>query len=330
MIGACIGEAIAGKKLGKKAMFIGALAQSIPDIDFIASFWNDTASNLLAHRGFTHSILFAFLASLLFALLADHYHSKHQLGYKKWLFFFSLQIFVHLFLDVFNGYGTGLLEPFSHQRFSFNTIFVADPFFSIWPAIAFVALLILKSTTSNMKFWWRFGLLGSILYLSYCIYNKIQVDAEVKEIIQLQKIDALDFMTSPTPLNNWLWYIVVQEKEGFKIGYRSVFDSKKVIDFQYFPRNDSLLAPLKDHEELQHLIRFSQGYYTVEQWKNKLVFNDLRFGQIVGWHNPKEGFVFHYFLNHAEKENELVVQRGRFYKWNKETITSLIKRIHGN
>jgi len=24
---------------------------------------------------------------------------------------------------------------------------------------------------------------------------------------------------------------------------------------------------------------FSQGYYTVEKWKDTLVFNDLRFGQ---------------------------------------------------
>ncbi len=330
MIGACIGEAIAGKKLGKKAMLIGALAQSIPDIDFIAAFWNDTASNLLAHRGFTHSILFAFFASLLFALFADHYHSKHQIGYKKWLLLFGLEIFVHLFLDVFNGYGTGLLEPFSHQRFSFNTIFVADPFFSIWPAIAFVALLIAKTATNNRKFWWRFGLFGCIIYLSYCSFNKQMINTDVREIMKSQKIEAIDFMTSPTPLNNWLWYIVVQEKEGFKIGYRSVFDSKKQIDFQYFPRNDSLLVSMKDHEEIQQLIRFSQGYYTVEQWKGKLVFNDLRFGQIVGWYNPKEDFVFHYFLNHAEKENSLVVQRGRFYKWNRETIRSLVKKIQGN
>ena len=156
------------------------------------------------------------------------------------------------------------------------------------------------------------------------------INTDVREIMKSQKIEAIDFMTSPTPLNNWLWYIVVQEKEGFKIGYRSVFDSKKQIDFQYFPRNDSLLVSMKDHEEIQQLIRFSQGYYTVEQWKGKLVFNDLRFGQIVGWYNPKEDFVFHYFLNHAEKENSLVVQRGRFYKWNRETIRSLVKKIQGN
>ena len=112
VLGGCIGEAIAGKKLGKRAMFLGAVAQSIPDIDFIAAFWNDTASNLLAHRGFTHSILFGLLATVAFGLLADHYHRQHRLGYKTWLLFFGLQIGVHLFLDLFNSYGVGLLEPF--------------------------------------------------------------------------------------------------------------------------------------------------------------------------------------------------------------------------
>ena len=60
-LGACMGEAFAGKTLGKKAMLWGALAQSIPDIDFLASFWMNTTSNLLAHRGFTHSLLFCAL-----------------------------------------------------------------------------------------------------------------------------------------------------------------------------------------------------------------------------------------------------------------------------
>ena len=34
-LGACMGEAFAGKTLGKKAMLWGAITQSIPDIDFI-------------------------------------------------------------------------------------------------------------------------------------------------------------------------------------------------------------------------------------------------------------------------------------------------------
>lgn len=70
VLGACIGEAIAGKHLGKKALFIGALAQSLPDIDFITSFWMGTAENLLAHRGLTHSFLFLLVITPLLAWLS--------------------------------------------------------------------------------------------------------------------------------------------------------------------------------------------------------------------------------------------------------------------
>ena len=86
---------------------------------------------------------------------------------------------------------------------------------------------------------------------------------------------------------------------------------------------------MADHEDLQQLIRFSQQFYTVEKWNDTLVFNDLRFGQILGWRNPKEKFVFHYFLQHPE-DNELIVQRGRFTGWNKEEVLYLLKRIKGN
>jgi inner membrane protein len=121
-LGACMGEAFAGKTLGKKAMLWGALAQSIPDIDFIASFWMDTSSNLLAHRGFTHSFLFCIIITPLFALLAEYWHRPHNISLKNWILFFGSVIFTHIFLDAFNNYGVGWLEPFSHKRFSFNMI----------------------------------------------------------------------------------------------------------------------------------------------------------------------------------------------------------------
>lgn len=310
-------------------MFLGALAQSIPDIDFVTAFWNDTASNLLAHRGFTHSILFAIMATFLFGLLAEHYHRQHKISYKVWLLFFGLQISSHLFLDLFNSYGVGLLEPFSHARFSFNTLFVADPFFSIWLAIAFTALLILKRGDSRRKFWWKFGITACSLYLFYCCLNKLETNHAVKKVLANQHIKYINYFTTPTPLNNLLWYIVARCDSGYYIGYRSVLAKKENINFHYFPTNNSLLKPVKDHEEVQHLLRFSQGYYTVEKWNDTLVFNDLRFGQIIGWHDPKENFVFHFFLQHPENSNRLVVQRGRFAKWNWKTTQSLFNKILG-
>ena len=320
---------MAGKKLGKRAMLLGALGQSIPDVDFIAALWNDTASNLLAHRGFTHSLLFGVMATVLFALLAEHYHKAHKVGYRIWVLFFAVEIGIHLFLDLFNSYGMGLLEPFSHTRFSFNAIFVADPFFSFWPAVAFVALLILKKTDRRRSYWWRFGIIASSTYLVYCSFNKLKIERDVRDILVSRNMSG-PYFTTPTPLNNWLWYVAAKDSGGYQIGYRSVFDDDKEIELNYFPQNDSLLIPFKDHEEVQHLLRFSQGYYTVEQWDDTLVFNDLRFGQIIGWHDPKEKFVFHYFLQHPESSNRLLVQRGRFAKWNQETTRSLFQKIVGD
>ena len=328
-LGACMGEAFAGKQLGKKAMLWGALAQSIPDIDFISSFWMDTSSSLLAHRGFTHSILFCVFLTPFLALLAERLHRPHNISFTKWVLFFGSVIFIHIFIDAFNNYGVGWFEPFSHRRITFNAIYVADPFFSIWPGIAFVALIYLIKRKPERNKWWKMGLGMSAIYLMYCLIIKEKIDSDVKDIFKKQQISYNRYFTTPAPLQNWLWYVVASNDSGYNVGFRSILDSKKEIKFQYFPRNDRLLVSSAQSENLQKLIRFSQQFYTVEKWNDTLVFNDLRFGQIIGWQYPKGKFVFYYFLQYPE-ENKLVVQRGRFAGWNQQTAISLFLRIKGN
>ena len=309
-------------------MLWGALAQSIPDIDFISTFWLNTPESLLAHRGFTHSILFALLIIPIFALTAEKIHRPHNIAFRTWLIFFATEVFAHLFIDGYNNYGVGWFEPFSHVRYSFNTIYVADPFFSVWPGIAFLMLVFLNSHSPKRKFWWKIGVIIPFIYLGYCTVNKIKINNDVREIFVKEHIPYERYFTTPTPLQNWLWYVVAGNDSGYYVGFRSLLDSKKQIDFQYFPRNASLLRPVADHEDLQKLIRFSQQFYTVEKYNDTLVLNDLRFGQIIGWQNPKEKFVFHYFLQHPN-DNKLVIQRGRFAKWNWEVVKALWKRIKG-
>ena len=324
-----MGEAFAGKTLGKKAMLWGAMAQSIPDIDFIASFWMKTSDNLLAHRGFTHSFLFCLIITPVLAMLAERLHRPHDISLKKWMLFFGGVIFIHIFIDAFNNYGVGWLEPFSHYRYAFNIIYIADPFFSIWPGIALLALIVLKSRITKRRIWWELGLGLSAFYLVYCTLNKSKMDGDIKNILQTQHISYTRYFSTPAPLQNWLWYVVAGDDKGYHVGFRSVFDSKTEINFQYFPKNDSLLKPVKHHEDLQKLIRFSKQFYTVEYREDTLVFNDLRFGQILGWQYPNEKFVFHYYLQHPD-DNLLVIQRGRFAKWDMNSFASLWKRIKGN
>ncbi|MBI1782855.1 MAG: metal-dependent hydrolase [Sphingobacteriales bacterium] len=328
-LGACMGEAFAGKTLGKKAMLWGALAQSIPDIDFISSFWMDTSSGLLAHRGFTHSLLFCAIITPIFALLAEKWHRPHDIRLGRWLLFFGGVIFTHIFIDAFNNYGVGWFEPFSHERISFNSIYVADPFLSVWPGVALIALLYLNRYSPKRKQWWRFGLIIPAFYLGYCLANKFFIDKEVRSVLKDQQISYTRYFTTPAPLQNWLWYVVAGNDTGYYVGFRSLFDKEKKISFEYFPRNDSLLRSVSNHEDLQKLIRFSQQFYTIEYYSDTLVFNDLRFGQIIGWKEPREKFVFHYYLQHPD-DNKLVVQRGRFAKWDWEVVQALWRRMKGN
>ena len=173
------------------------------------------------------------------------------------------------------------------------------------------------------------GLGMSSIYLLYCLFNKTMIDREVRQILKNQDVQYTRYFTTPTALQNWLWQIVAGNDSGYHIGYRSVFDSKKQIDFEYFPRNDLLLDSVEDTEKLQKLKRFSQEFYTAENWNDTLVFNDLRFGQITGWQEPRNHFVFHYYLKDSA-DNKLVVQRGRFEGWDKNAFNSLLQRIKGN
>lgn len=327
-LGACMGEAFAGKKLGKKALLWGALAHSLPDIDFVSAFWMDTPSALLAHRGFTHSFLFVVLAAFVLALGAERWHRPHNISLRRWFFFFGMVLLAHVLIDALNNYGVGWWEPFHHHRVALHTIYVADPFFSAAPGIALLALLLLPHLHPRRSLWWKSGLVTAALYLGYCGINKLIIDQQVRRSFQAQHIPHQRYFTTPAPLQNWLWFVVAGNDQGYFTGFRSLFDRTERINWEYFPRNTHLLDTVSDHESLQKLLRFSQQYYTVEYWNDTLVLNDLRFGQIIGWHNRCEHFVFHFFLSHPQ-HNKLVVQRGRFDKWNPAIARSLYRRMRG-
>ena len=328
VLGACIGEAIAGNQLGKKALLLGALAQNIPDIDIVASFWLPTTADLLAHRGFTHSILFALLLSPLLAWFSVRVSLASGMSLRRWLFFWGLQVFIHIFIDAFNVYGTGWFEPFSHYRVSFNTLFVADPLLSIWPLIALLVLLVIRKNNPKRKLLALLALSLSSVYLLMSITFKLIIDNRVAQNLRNNKATYSRFFTTPTPLNILLWYIVVQKGSGYSTGYSSILDSKREINYYYSPRNESLLSMPCDTTDRNNLLRFSQGYYTTELRHDSLVFNDLRFGEILGWEQEHPQPVFYYYLQYPGS-NKLIVQRGRFAGWDKAAIKRFIWRIGG-
>jgi inner membrane protein len=328
VLGACLGEAVLGQKIGKKALIAGAVAQSIPDIDFISAFWLSPAEQLLAHRGITHSFLFIVLISPILATICQRFLFK-QVKLKLLASFILVEMLVHVFLDAFNNYGVGWFEPFVNYRVAFNAVYVADILMISVPLVSCIALFLLPTASKNRLKWAKAGITWTFLYLGICIVNKFLINEQVRNSLAGGEITHHSFLTTPAPLQNLLWMVIAGDGNGYYVGYRSVFDHNKEPNFGYFPTNEHLLDSISDHHEVDLLKRFSQHIFTVEKWGDTLVFNDLRFGQIIGWQDPKERFVFHYFLR-EKADNRLVVQRGRFAKWDRYSIVSFLRRIKGN
>ncbi len=326
VLGACIGEVILDKNAGKKAILWGALAQSVPDIDFIAGAWMPVSTELLAHRGITHSFLFGIVIAFFLSLIAVRWHKAEPISLKKWYFFFLIEIACHLLLDSLNNYGIGWFEPFSSKRIAFNVLYVADPVFSIVPGIAFATLLFLKSDHQHRLKWARTGIIASFIYMTFAFVNKYKVEKFVQTFVESSEKIYTNHFSTPTLLNNLLWFIVLEEKSGYHVAYRSIFDHSPTLELTFFPKNDSLLNPIDDHIEVMELKNFSQGFYTINQIKDTLVFSDLRFGQVNGWQNPHSRFAFQYYLSHPDN-NDLVVQRGRMAGFNWSSAKAMFGKM---
>jgi inner membrane protein len=328
-LGAVTGEILLGKKLGKKAMLLGAIANNIPDIDFLAAFWLSPADNVLAHRGFTHSILCSILLAFLLAYGLARWFKKDNLSYTQWSYFLLIQLGLHLFVDAFNAYGVGWFIPFDASRISFNAVFVLDPFYSTILLIVSFTLAILSIAYLHRLRFAIIGLTLSFLYLGYSLFNKYRVDKEASQLLANQGIGYTNYFSTPTPFNTWLWFVVAEADSGYNIGYRSVFDHSQSMEIAFIPRNENLLEGWERDHTVHQLKKFSQGYYTVEYRSDTLIFNDLRFGQITGWKDLQAPFSFHYYLNYP-KENLMVMQRGRVANWNRESLQSMFNRIKGD
>jgi inner membrane protein len=325
-MGACLGEVIGGKRLGKKAMLFGIFANNLPDIDIFANFWVSTAHGLLTHRGITHSLLFECVFTFVFAWAARKIFRKYDMSLKRWMLMFGSGLFLHVTMDSLTTYGTGLFEPFSHARVSLNTLFILDPFLMLPILICAIILWIMNRNNPNRKTIAVTGLSVSACYLLVTIIIKLHVNNHIKNELSGQQIAYTDFMAAPAPLNNILWYTMVKSDDHYDAGYYSIFDHGK-MRFTRFDKDDSLLSGFENSRDVQYLVRFTKGYYCLRKKDSITVFSDLRFGQVNGWRDKSSGFVFNFDLK--KTGDSVIVKQSDFRDAKTDDIKELIKRAKG-
>lgn len=312
VLGAAVGEAVLGKKIGNKAPLWGIIGGTLPDLDVLLNPFLSDVESLVMHRTFTHSIFILTLFTPIIAYFVFAFYKKRTsdqpyAGFIQWCYLFFMVFLTHILLDAFTNYGTMILYPFYDHRFAWNTIFVIDPLYTL-PLVISVLMIFYKKRVNARRFWNRVGLILSTGYLMFTCFNKLYIDNKVvKTSLSRQGINYESFMTVPTPFNNILWSVIVKSKEGFHTGYYSLLDGKAEVSFNYFDQNkDDLNSFIKRNDQVAHEIKklktFSKGYYVVESdpGNEELIFNDIRFGNISGWMEGKKDFIFAFRINLEE------------------------------
>lgn len=326
VLGAACGEAVAGKKLGNKAMLWGAVGGTIPDLDVLITPLFDHVTALLVHRGYSHSVFFSILVAPILAWMLNRINPSP--GYSTWFKLFFWSLFTHPILDAFTGYGTPLFIPFFDYRFDINSIFIIDPIYTLIFIVCLIKVMRAGKNQELRSTWnWR-GIRWSSVYLVFTLLNQ-QLHLNVFERdLEKNKISYSSAFAAPTAFNQVLFYNFTVTDSGYYHGYHSWFDSKPV-DFTFYPKNDDLL-PLKLHTHplIEKLKYFSKGYYCFEQINNELYFCDVRFGKINGFSGEDSPWVFRWKLSLVN--DSLIITKGNWSMSRFKAINDLFDRIKGN
>lgn len=328
-LGAAVGEAVAGKKAGNKAVLWGAIAGTIPDLDVFAGKLMDTVDALIFHRGMTHSITFALILSPILGYYLKQLYKKNPTTGKEWTLLIFLSLFTHALLDCFTTWGTQLFWPFSDERVAFKSIFVIDPLYTVPLLICLIWLMLLPKENRKRRKLNVIGLSVSTFYLLTTLFVKQQANKVFEASFDRQDIPVERYETKPTPMNIILWAVTAEAEAGFYMSYYSFLDTKESFNYFFYPKNHHLLKDYIKHADVQALIDLSDGWYAVEPAEKGVIFNDLRFGQRSGWETGEGQFVFSYRVYKAG--DEIVIEEvEREIGEAKEILKALWERMKGN
>jgi inner membrane protein len=268
VVGGALGELTFGKKIGNKAILIGAIANTIPDLDVFAQAMAKSVDVAIRiHRSYTHALFMHPFMALPFAYIAYRIFKK-EVTYLNWFLFFVFSFFIHVMMDCCTTYGTQLLLPFTNKLISWNNLSVVDPLFTLPVILFFIAVFFFKKENNIRRKIAAAGIVVSLVYLSTSTVNKFSAVAVFKLDLKDKNIKTTHFSTTPTMFTSWLWNMVAYNDTTMYMAEYSIFQKTKSIDIVSVRRNSDFLKPIINTKPVQTLLWFSEGNYIIEKTEN--------------------------------------------------------------
>lgn len=328
VLGAAVGEAILGRKVGNKAILWGAIAGTIPDLDVLTKFFTDELTSTEMHRGFSHSILFSLLFAPIFGWIVSKIHNKEGVDWKGWAWLMFGALVTHPLLDAHTNWGTTLLWPIDY-KVAYNNIFIVDPLYTIPFLVCVIWAMSLKRDNPKR---WRINKIGLIVSSSYMVLTLLSKGIGYhyfQESLKAQNVEYSRMMTNPTAFNSLLWSATIETEDQYLLGYYSIFDGGEEVEFFRFYKNHQLANEIVDEPLYQRVIKLSRGWFIILKEGDNTYVNDMRFGQI-GMNDNPDSFPFSHELWYQDGMLQVKQrQRGRNTEGMGDALMAVFRRIGG-
>lgn len=329
-LGAVVGEAVLGRRLGWRGALWGGFFGTLPDLDVFASPFLDEVASIRWHRGISHSILLMFLGAFLFCKPLAHLHRERGLTWQRaWVFVF-LAWSTHVLIDCFTTYGTQIWEPFSDTRVSLNNLFIIDLFFTI-PMLLSLLFIFFFDPASAQRRWINGTAISlSCLYVVASFGMKFWASSVLEKSITQDVPSSQLVAVSPTFCNIFLWRALAEDEGSYYVRYWSPFDHA-TGELSHFPKRHDLADKLTHEPMFEALTWFSRGHWVARPaspTSHAVVLIDMRYGAgrdlEAGQLNP----TFHWILDYDDSGN-LTMQGLRPKMDIKEALQLMWERLWG-
>lgn len=223
LLGAAVGQAGFGHRLGRRALVWGALVGMLPDLDVIAAPLHDGFGELLYHRGTTHSLWFGPVIGPLLGWGLWRWRDGASERRGAWLGLCTLALFTHPLLDGFTTYGTQLLAPFSRLRFAWNGVGIIDPFYSVILAAALLVGSLRPAPPRLMRGAAALALALSSAYLLYGVELNQRTERDVRAALAVEGVLDAEVRAYPTIFQPWLRRVVARTPNEVRVGLYTAF-----------------------------------------------------------------------------------------------------------
>ncbi len=276
-LGAAVGQAVLGRKLGWRAALTGGLVATIPDLDVMVPF-DDPVAEFTYHRGASHSLLVLTVVSPLVAWFCYWCSKPENRDFKRWWLLCWLALFTHPLIDAATIYGTQLFWPITEYPVGAGSIFIIDPGYTLPLLLGVVAALVAGRASRWGPRFNGLGIALSTLYMAWTLLLQTYIIEDAREAALADNIDPSQSFVTPTPFNTLLWRAVVVTPKAYFVAYHSLLTPEQDWEFKAYPNASKLIEGFEGNWAIARLAWFTKGNYAVTEHNGEVSMTDLRMG----------------------------------------------------